>query len=177
MTDWIGAPQIVAIIILIQRALEDLHSARNTRRLLAEGGFESGRGYYPVVVVAHLAWVAAIFLLIPADAKINWPLMGLYLMLQVARYWVILTLGPYWTHRIITPRAAPLVTDGPFRFVRHPNYLVLMLETVLLPLVFGAWEVSLITMAVMGIVLRYKIMLENEALAARAENRPRQAQG
>lgn len=169
MTDLIGAPQIVAVLILIQRGLEDLHSARNTRRLLKEGGFETGRAYYPVVAVAHLAWVAAIFLLIPPEAEIIWPLLGLYVALQVPRYWVILTLGPYWTHRIITPGTAPPpVRRGPFRFVRHPNYLVLMLETVLLPLVFGAWAVSLITTAVMGIVLHYKILLENEALAARS---------
>lgn len=169
MTTLIGAPQIVALVILAQRGLEDLHSARNTRRLLADGGFETGREYYPVVMVAHLAWIAAIFLLIPPDSDLIWPLMGLYVALQVPRYWVILTLGPYWTHRIITPREGPIVTRGPFRIVRHPNYLVLMLETVLLPLAFGAWAVSLITTAVMGVVLQYKIVLEDRALAARSE--------
>lgn len=171
MMDFIGAPQIAALVILAQRGLEDLHSARNTRRLLADGGYETAREYYPVVMVAHLAWIAAIFLLIPANAEIIWPLIGLYAALQVPRYWVILTLGPYWTHRIITPRDGPIVTRGPFRIVRHPNYLVLMLETALLPLAFGAWGVSLITTAVMGVVLYYKILLEEQALAARSEGR------
>lgn len=166
----IGAPQIIALVILAQRGLEDIHSGRNTRRLLAAGGHETGKDYYPVVAVTHLCWVAAIFLLISPSANIFWPLLGLYLALQVARYWVILSLGPYWTHRIITPRDAPLVTAGPFRFIRHPNYLVLMLETALLPLVFGAWQVSLIMSAVVGAVLYYKILLEDRALADRRKN-------
>lgn len=165
--DIIGAPQIAALIILAQRGLEDRHSSCNTLRLLADGGHETGREYYPVVVITHLAWIAAIFLLIPPQAEIIWPLAGLYLALQVVRYWIILTLGPYWTQRIITPRDAPLVTRGPFRFVRHPNYLVLMLETVLLPLVFGAGEVALLMSAVTAAVLYYKIGLEEQALAAR----------
>lgn len=168
MSEMIGIPQIVALIVLVQRGLEDLNSAHNTRRLLAEGGFETGREYYPVVVVAHLAWIAAIFLLIPPQAEIAWPLMGLYIALQGVRYWVILTLGPLWTHRIITPYDAPLVVHGPFSYMRHPNYLVLMLETLLLPLVFGAWGVAVIMTAVTGAVLYYKIFLENEALDARA---------
>jgi methyltransferase len=122
-------------------------------------------------MVAHLAWIAAIFLLIPPGAEVIWPLIGLYAALQAPRYWVILTLGPYWTHRIITPRDGPVVTQGPFRIVRHPNYLVLMLETALLPLAFGAWAVSLVTTAVMGVVLYYKILLEDQALAARIEEK------
>ena len=162
-----GAPQIAALLILLQRALEELYSARNTSRLLAEGGREAGREYYPVVAITHLAWIAAIFLLIPATAPVNWSLALLYLLLQVARYWIIATLGRYWTHRIVTLESAPVVRDGPYRYLRHPNYVVTIAETFLLPLVFGYAAVAVIFGCVWSAVLYYKIILEDAALAER----------
>ena len=163
----LGAPQIAALLILLQRGLEELYSARNTKRLIAAGGREAGRDYYPVVAIAHLAWIAAIFLLIPAAAPVLWPLLWLYLLLQVARYWIIATLGRYWTHRIITLANAPVVREGPYRFLRHPNYVVTIAETFLLPLVFADAAVAVIFGCVWSAVLYYKILLEDAALAER----------
>jgi methyltransferase len=163
----IGAAQIVALLLLLQRGLEELYSARNTTRLIAEGGREAGRDYYPVVAITHLAWIAAIFLLIPSTAAVNWPLAGLYLLLQVARYWIIATLGRYWTHRIITLEHAPVVHGGPYRYLRHPNYVVTIAETFLLPLVFGDAAIAVIFGCVWSAVLYYKIILEDAALAER----------
>ncbi|HEX9881627.1 MAG TPA: isoprenylcysteine carboxylmethyltransferase family protein [Hyphomicrobium sp.] len=162
-----GAAQIVALLLLLQRGLEELYSARNTTRLIAEGGREAGRDYYPVVAITHLAWIAAIFLLIPSTATVNWPLAGLYLLLQVARYWIIATLGRYWTHRIITLEHAPVVHGGPYRYLRHPNYVVTIAETFLLPLVFGDAAIAVIFGCVWSAVLYYKIILEDAALAER----------
>jgi methyltransferase len=163
----IGAPQIAALLVLVQRGLEEIYSARNTSRLLAEGGREAGRDYYPVVAITHLAWIAAIFLLIPASSPIIVPLLVLYLALQVVRYWVIATLGRYWTHRIITLENAPVVRAGPYRYLRHPNYVVTIAETFLLPLVFGDAAVAVIFGCVWSAVLYYKIILEDAALAER----------
>lgn len=163
----IGWPQVAALAVLAQRGLEEIHSARNTRALLAAGGREIGRDYYPVVAVTHLAWLAAVFFLIPAAALILLPVLALYLALQAARYWIIATLGPYWTHRIITLPSAPVVSTGPYRFVRHPNYLVTVAETFLLPAMFGALALGAIFTAVWSAVLYYKIILEDGALAAR----------
>ena len=165
--DWLGWPQLAALLLLAQRGLEEIHSARNTRRLLADGGREAGREYYPVVAVTHLAWIASVFFLIPPDAPIVWPLLVVYLLLQVARYWIIGTLGPYWTHRIITLEAAPIIKDGPYKWVRHPNYLVTVLETLLLPAVFGAPALGAIMAAIWSAVLYYKILIEDGALARR----------
>src|ERR1041385_3880365 len=131
--DWLGWPQLAALLLLAQRGLEELHSARNARQLLADGGREAGRDYYPVVAITHLAWIAALFLLISPSAPILWALLVLYLLLQVARYWIIFTLGRYWTHRIITLPKAPIVRIGPYRWTRHPNYAVTIAETFLLP--------------------------------------------
>jgi methyltransferase len=163
----LGAAQIAALLILLQRGLEEVYSARNTSRLLAEGGKEAGRDYYPVVAITHLAWIAAIFLLIPPSAPVLWPLAGLYLLLQVARYWIIATLGRYWTHRIITLPDAPIVRGGPYRYLRHPNYVVTIAETFLLPLVFGDAAIAVIFGCVWSAVLYYKILLEDAALAER----------
>jgi methyltransferase len=163
----LGAPQIAALLILLQRGLEELYSARNTARLIAEGGREAGRDYYPVVAITHLAWIAAIFLLIPSTAAVLWPLLALYLLLQVARYWIIGTLGRYWTHRIITLESAPVVRRGPYRYLRHPNYVVTIAETFLLPLVFADAAVAVIFGCVWSAVLYYKIILEDAALAER----------
>jgi methyltransferase len=163
----IGAPQIAALLVLLQRGLEEIYSARNTARLIAEGGREAGRDYYPVVAITHLAWIAAIFLLIPASSPIIVPLLVLYLALQVVRYWVIATLGRYWTHRIITLENAPVVRAGPYRYLRHPNYAVTIAETFLLPLVFGDAAVAVIFGCVWSAVLYYKIILEDAALAER----------
>jgi len=162
-----GYPQIAALLILVQRGLEELYSARNTKRLIAEGAHEVGREYYPVVAITHLGWIAAVFMLIPASAQIIWPLLVLYLLLQVVRYWVISTLGRYWTHRIITLEDAPVVRSGPYRWLRHPNYIVTIAETFLLPLVFAGVAVAVIFGCVWSAVLYYKILLEDGALDER----------
>lgn len=164
-----GAPQIAALLLLIQRGLEEVYSSANTKRLLAEGAQEAGAEYYPVVAATHLGWISSLFLLISPNADINWPLLALYALLQVARYWVIGTLGRYWTHRIITLPDAPVVNRGLYKYIRHPNYFITLLETPLLPLAFGAWGLALIMTAIWGAVLHYKILLEDAALASRRE--------
>ena len=146
-----GVPQIAALLLLLQRGLEEIYSERNTRRLIAEGGREAGRDYYPVVAITHLAWIAAIFLIISPAVPI---------------------LGRYWTHRIITLERAPIVREGPYRFVRHPNYAVTIAETFLLPLVFADAAVAVIFGCVWSAVLYYKILLEDAALAERRGEAP-----
>ena len=172
MISEIGAPQIAALLILIQRGAEEIHSARNTRALLARGARDEVAGYYRVVAVAHLGWIAGLFFLVPPHAQPFWPVIGLYVLLQAARYWVIATLGPYWTHRIITLDEAPIVSSGAYRFFKHPNYAVTVAETLLLPLAFSAVALALIMTAIWVAVLSYKIRLEDAALAMRHEPAP-----
>jgi methyltransferase len=167
LAEAIGQAQIAALLVLAQRGLEELHSQRNTRALIAEGAVEAGRSYYPVVAVTHLAWIASIFFLVPAEAPVIWPLLVLFLLLQIVRYWVIGTLGRYWTHRIVTLPEAPVVRAGPYRWLKHPNYAVTLAETLLLPWVFGALWLCLIMTAIWAAVVRYKIELEDAALAER----------
>ena len=92
---------------------------------------------------------------------------GLPVLLQWLRIWVVATLGPYWTTRIITLEAAPLVRDGPFRWLRHPNYAVVAGEIAVLPLVFGAWQIALVWSLLNALLLWHRIRVENTALQPR----------
>jgi methyltransferase len=167
ITEFIGAPQIAAVVVLAQRGLEELHSARNTKQLLAAGAHEAGADYYPVVAATHLAWIASLFFLVPADATVLWPLIVYYLVLQIFRYWVIVSLGPYWTHRIIAVPNAPLIARGPYRYLRHPNYALTIVETFVLPLAFGALALACIMTVLWWVVLAYKMKLEDQSLDPR----------
>lgn len=165
--DLIGAPQLAALLLLAQRGLEELYSARNTSRLLVAGAHEEAGVYYPVVAATHLAWIASLFFLVSPNAPVIWPLVGYYLALQVVRYWVIASLGRFWTHRIITLPGAPIARGGPYRYLPHPNYAVTIIETFVLPLAFGALALGVIMTALWWTVLDTKIKFENEALRPR----------
>jgi methyltransferase len=175
LSDSFGPPQLAALLILLQRGLEELHSQRNTRRLLQQGAQEVGRDYYPVVAATHLAWIASLAFLVPPSAPLYLLPLIAFLALQPVRYWIIGTLGRYWTHRIITLPEAPIVSRGPYSFVSHPNYAVTLAETLLMPLAFGQLALAVIFTVLWGAVLRYKIRLEDEALAMRRakESAPR----
>ncbi|MEL6747508.1 MAG: isoprenylcysteine carboxylmethyltransferase family protein [Pseudomonadota bacterium] len=164
-----GLPQILAVLLIVQRVGEEIYSQANTRALIAKGAHEEGADYYPVVAAAHLGWIAAIALLIPADAAAWWAVLGLFMVVQVARYVTLATIGPYWTHRIITLPGAPVVRRGVYAWVRHPNYLITRLETFLVPMIFGEVALALIFSAIWWCVLEYKIKLEDAALAPREQ--------
>ena len=106
-------------------------------------------------------------MLTPADTPISWPLLALFAALQAARVWIIATLGRYWTTRIVTVADAPLVTGGPYRWLRHPNYAVVAAEIVTLPLALSQPWVALAAGAATVPLLRHRIAVEEAALAAR----------
>ena len=158
---------IILLLVAAQRLIEVVYAERNTRALLARGAVEVGRAHYPLIVVLHAAWLTAIVLLLPPDAVIHWWALALFIALQLARVWVLLTLGPFWTTRIITLDAAPLVRKGPYRFVRHPNYLVVAGEIAALPLAFGEVGVAIVFTLLNAAMLAWRIRQEDQALAAR----------
>jgi methyltransferase len=167
LNDALGPAQIAALLILLQRALEELYSQHNTRRLLIEGAMEEGRDFYAIVAATHLCWIAGLALLVPANAPVNPVPLAAFLALQPLRYWIIATLGRFWTHRIISLPEAPIVSNGPYRIVRHPNYALAIAETFVLPLAFGQLAYAVIFTALWTVVLHYKIQLEDAALAER----------
>jgi methyltransferase len=132
----VTATQLIIGYVLLERLLELLWAQRNTRRLLDEGAVEHGASHYPYFVLLHASWLVAIVFSVAPGAPVNWLWLGVYALLQIGRAWVMASLGRFWTTRIITPSGAPLVARGPYRYFRHPNYIVVTGEIAVLPLVF-----------------------------------------
>ena len=160
-------PHWLVGLVAIQRLLELALSRRNAARLLSRGGYEIGADHYPYIVGVHAAWLAVLWISVPADAEPSWPWLAAYLALQCGRAWVMLTLGPYWTTRIIHAPAEPLVQSGPYRFCRHPNYVVVVGEIAVLPLVFGQWYTAAAFSLLNAAALVWRVRVENAALATR----------
>ncbi|MGC2128574.1 MAG: isoprenylcysteine carboxylmethyltransferase family protein [Candidatus Aquilonibacter sp.] len=157
---------IVAIVALL-RIAELFYAGRNTRRLLACGGVEVARAQYPWFVALHAGWLLSLLVVVPANTPPNWYLLGAFALAQVARVWIIATLGNFWTTRIITLPGAPLVRSGPYRFLRHPNYTIVCIEIAVLPLAFGAWQIALFfSLANAGLIV-WRIRIEDAALQPR----------
>lgn len=160
---WVGLS--VLALVALQRLAELRLAERNTGRLLARGGVETGSGHYPLFVVLHSAWLAALAAwVLFGEPALNWPLLGLFLVLQGGRVWVIRTLGPFWTTRIIVVPGQPRIRHGPYRFSRHPNYLVVTLEIAVLPLALGAPLLALVFTILNILLLAHRIRLEEAAL-------------
>lgn len=153
----------ILAFVTLQRLSELLLARRNTRRLLAMGAREYAPRHYPLIVAVHAGWLACLWWFAPGQ-PIHWPLIALFAVLQVGRVWVLRTLGPRWTTRIIVLPGAPLVDTGPFRFVSHPNYLIVIGEIAVLPLAFGLWRIALVFTVLNAAVLAIRIRAEARAL-------------
>jgi methyltransferase len=159
----------LAIVLLVaaQRLAELLHGQRNARRLLSEGAIEAGASHYPILVLVHAGWLMALLIFASRAPSVNVWLIGLYGLLQIGRFWVLASLGRYWTTRLISLPGAPLVRRGPYRFLRHPNYLIVVAEIAVLPLAFGAWRLALVFSLLNAALLGWRIRIANRMLAER----------
>jgi len=154
----------VMLLVIAERLSELFIARRNTRRLLEKGGIEYGAGHYPAIVLLHAGWLVALLVLVPHGRPPNWWFLGPFLAIQPLRYWIIATLGERWTTRVIVlPGVAPVQT-GPYRFIRHPNYCIVALEILLLPLAFDAWLVGLVFTIANAAVLKHRISVEEMAI-------------
>lgn len=158
---------IVLGLVVLQRLGELAVAARNTRDLRAAGAIELDAGGYPLFVLLHAAWLVSLAVLVPASAAPSWPLLAVFAALQLGRLWVIASLGRYWTTRIIVPPDRPPVSRGPYRFLRHPNYLIVVAEIAVLPLAFGAIGIAAVFSAANLALLARRVMIEERALAPR----------
>jgi methyltransferase len=156
-------------VVAGQRLGELVIANRNTRALKASGAVEVGASHYPYIVMLHAGWLVALtaWVALQPVLRINLPLLMAFVALQAARLWILWALGPFWTTRIITLPDAPLIRRGPYRFLRHPNYFVVVLEIAVLPLVFGAWMLAALFSILNAAVLYVRVRAENQALALR----------
>jgi methyltransferase len=118
-------------------------------------------------VLLHSSWLIAIAITTPIDTMPNWLLIGVFVIFQLLRVWIIATLGQYWTTRIITVDGAPLIRTGPFRLLHHPNYWVVVGEIAVLPLAFGDWQIAIVWSIMNAVLLRHRIGVETQALWGR----------
>lgn len=154
----------ILLFVTVERLAELWFARRNTRRLIAAGAREHGATHYPFLVAVHVTWLATLWVLAPGrDIDRFW--LAMFALLLIARFWVIATLGSRWTTRIIVRPDTPLVRSGPYRWFNHPNYLVVIGEIAVLPLVFGLWVVALVFSLINGAILWIRIREENRALA------------
>ena len=154
-------------LVGLQRLLELWLSRRHEHLLRARGAIERGEGHYPLMVALHVLWLLSTLvegILRGAPALSPVPL-ALFLLVQPLRYWAIFTLGEYWNTRILVVPGAKLVGGGPYRYLRHPNYIVVVVEILTLPLAFGAWITALVFSVLNAVLLSARIREENRALA------------
>jgi methyltransferase len=152
------------LFVLAQRGGELVFAHYNTVRLLRLGAVEIDRGGYKFIVALHTAWLLALFATVPVATPPNLPLLALFAGLQLARVWVIASLGRRWTTRLIVLPGAPLVSRGPYRWLRHPNYVIVAAELAILPLAFASVAIAVVFSACNGLLLLRRIRLEEAAL-------------
>lgn len=163
-----GWAALILGLVTAQRLGELVLARRNTRRLLAQGGYEVGAAHYPLIVALHAAWLVGLWYLAvvraPAGQDIDLLWLAVFVVLQLGRVWVIASLGGRWTTRIIVLRGAPLVRRGPYRFLSHPNYWVVAGELLVLPLAFGLVGYGLVFTLLNAAAMWIRIRAEAAAL-------------
>jgi methyltransferase len=150
-------------VVTAERIAELFLARRNTAALLAKGALEFAPRHYPGIVLMHVLWLAGLWIF-GAASPISPTWFAVFLSLQVLRAWILITLGPRWTTRIIILPGAPLVSNGLYRFFSHPNYLVVVGEIAVLPLCLGLPWVAVVFSATNAILLSVRIRAENVAL-------------
>ena len=162
-------------LVAIQRLLELRLSRRHERILRARGAVERGREHYPLMVALHVLWLLSTLveaILRGPGLPAYWPIpLALFLLVQPLRYWAIFSLGEHWNTRVLVVPGAELVARGPYRYIRHPNYVVVFVEIATFPLIFGAWVTALIFSILNAALLYMRIRVENRALAELANHR------
>lgn len=164
---------LLVVAVGLERLAEVVVSQRNAAWAFERGGVETGRGHYPVMVVLHVALLAGCVLEVllldrPFVPLLGWAMLAVVVASQVVRWWCIAALGRQWNTRVIVVPGLPLVRSGPYRFLRHPNYVVVVVECAALPLVHGAWLTALVFTVADAALLATRIRTEEQALATAA---------
>ncbi len=159
---------LAVALVVLQRLLELALARHNERRARAKGAVERGRGHYPFIVGLHSLWLVSTLaegLLRGPELPVYWPVaFALFLLVQPLRYWAIFSLGESWNTKILVVPGTKPVRSGPYRYLDHPNYVVVVVEILTFPLIFGAWLTALVFTVLNAAVLRVRIKEENRAL-------------
>ncbi|MFE2599499.1 isoprenylcysteine carboxyl methyltransferase family protein [Streptomyces sp. NPDC059396] len=167
---WYG---VLVLAVGAERVAELVVARRNTRWSLERGAVERGRGHYPPMVALHTALLFGCLAEVwlgdrPFTPALGWTMVAVVVAAQALRWWCIRTLGPRWNTRVLVVPGLPLVTGGPYRLLRHPNYVAVVAEGLALPLVHGVWLTALLFTVLNAVLLTVRIRCENRALDAAA---------
>jgi len=154
-------------LVAVQRLVELAYARRNTMQLRRLGAIEADAEGYPFFVFLHASWLASLVVFVPSAASPYWPALGFFGLLQLGRVWVIVSLGRYWTTRILSLPGAPLIQKGPFRYLRHPNYWLVTVEILTLSLAFDARAIAAGFSALNLVLIARRIRIEDRVLAPR----------
>lgn len=163
---WYG---VLLALIVVERLAELVVSRNNAAWAFARGGVEHGRGHYPPMVLLHSALIAGAFAEAwladrPFLPWLGWPMVAVVVASQALRWWCIATLGRRWNTRVVVVPGLPLVAHGPYRVLRHPNYVAVVAEGAALPLVHTSWVTALVFTALNAWLLTVRIRTEDAAL-------------
>jgi methyltransferase len=154
--------------LVVQRLAEVKIAKKNEETLRTKGAVEAGGSHYKWMVMMHVSFFIALFLevIVFGASSPNWWIVPfvLFLAAQIVRVWAITSLGVYWNTKIILLPGAKVVAKGPYRFIRHPNYLVVSLELLVIPLIFGAYITAILFTLLNILMLRVRIPEEEKAL-------------
>lgn len=164
-----GAVLVLAVALVgVQRLVELVLARRNERRTRARGAVERGRSHYLFIVALHSLWLLATLiegLLRGPELPALWPVpLALFLLVQPLRYWALVSLGERWNTKILVVPGAKPIRRGPYKYLSHPNYVVVVVEIITFPLIFGAWVTALVFTVLNAAVLWVRIREENRAL-------------
>lgn len=154
---------IFIAFLIIQRLVELFIARHNTQRLIAKGAKEFASKHYPLIVAIHSLWILAI-VVFGWEQSLNLFWLSVYGALQGFRLWILGSLGTRWTTRIIILNE-PLVACGPYKFIKHPNYILVVAEIIVAPMVLGLWCVAAVFTLLNALILYIRIPAENAALA------------
>jgi methyltransferase len=170
MVSSVTAYVVLVLAFGVERLAELAVTVRHLRWARARGAVEAGSGHYPVMVALHtgllVGCIAEVVLLDrPFLPWLGWPMLVIALAAQALRWWCIRTLGPQWNTRVVVVPGLPLVRSGPYRWLRHPNYVAVVAEGIALPLVHTAWITATVFTVLDTFVLTTRIRCENRLLA------------
>jgi methyltransferase len=160
---------LLILAVGLERLAELVLSKRHARWALANGGKEFGHGHYPVMVLIHTLLLVGCVVEVavlhrPFLPRVGWPMFAVVLLSQGLRWWCVASLGRRWNTLVIVLPGVPLVTRGPYRWLRHPNYVAVVAEGLALPLIHSAWLTALGFTLANAFVLSLRIRAENAAL-------------
>lgn len=166
---------LLIVAVAVERLVELAVSKRNLAWARARGGIERGFGHYPFMVFLHSALLIACIVegsFRSFEPALGWTMLAVVLLAQTLRWWCITVLGPRWNTRVVVVPGLPLVARGPYRWLRHPNYVAVVAEGIALPLVRSAWITAVVFTVANAALLSVRIRCENAALAEASAMQP-----